>query len=157
MIRSSSNWRKTTNEASYTNNSTSWPKLKDAPILSHHFWSECKSEHLDEKKCSHNFNANREPFFENNIIITSKVENNIFVTSKVVTACLKRKLFFKNSLKIGSQNYLFTCYLIFVLTCNFVSRRHLLLLHTGKTHDTKCNDRFCPQSHAMTEKAFEHL
>ena len=66
---------------------------------------------------------------------------------------LKRKLFFKNSLKIGSQNYLF----IFVLTCNVVSRRHLLLLHIEKTHDTKCNDRFCPQSHAITEKAFEHL
>ena len=49
------------------------------------------------------------------------------------------------------------CYLIFVLTCNFVSRRHLLLFHTGKTHDTKRNDRFCPQSHAITEKAFEHL
>ena len=40
-----------------------------------------------------------------------------------------------------------------MLTCNFVSRRHLLLLHTGKTHDTKRNNRFCPQSHAKTEKA----
>ena len=30
--------------------------------------------------------------------------------------------------------------------------RHLLLLHIGKTHDTKRNDRFCPQSHAVTEK-----
>ena len=45
---------------------------------------------------------------------------------------LKRKLFLKNSLKIGGQNYLFRCYLIFVLTCNFVSHRHLLLLHTEK-------------------------
>ena len=33
----------------------------------------------------------------------------------------------------------------------------LLLLHTGKTHATKRNDQFCPQSHAITEKAFEHL
>ena len=47
--------------------------------------------------------------------------------------------------------------MIFVLTCYFVSRRHLLLLHTGKTHATKRNDQFCPQSHAITEKAFEHL
>ena len=30
-------------------------------------------------------------------------------------------------------------------------------LSTGKTHDTKRNDRFCPQSHAVIEKAFEHL
>ncbi|RMX50683.1 hypothetical protein pdam_00025520, partial [Pocillopora damicornis] len=36
-------------------------------------------------------------------------------------------------------------------------RRHLLLLHTGKTHATKRNDQFCPQSHAITEKASEHL
>ena len=81
----------------------------------------------------------------------------IFILNLQIALKLKRKLFFKNSLKIGSQNYLFRCYLIFVLTCNFVSRRHLLLLHTEKTHDTKCNDRFCPQSHAITEKAFEHL
>ena len=33
-------------------------------------------------------------------------------------------------------------------------RRHLLLLHTEKTHDTKCKDRVCPQSHTITEKAF---
>ena len=44
-----------------------------------------------------------------------------------------------------------------VNSCYFVSRRHLLLLHTGKTHATKRNDQFCPQSHAITEKAFEHL
>ena len=44
-----------------------------------------------------------------------------------------------------------------MLTCYFVSRRHLLLLHTGKTHATRRNDQFCPQSHAITEKAFEHL
>ena len=25
------------------------------------------------------------------------------------------------------------------------------------THDTKCNDRFCPQSHARKGKAFEQL
>ena len=35
-----------------------------------------------------------------------------------------------------------------MITCNFLSRRHLLLLHTGKTHDTKRNDRLCPQSHS---------
>ena len=38
-----------------------------------------------------------------------------------------------------------------MLTRNLVSRRHLLLLHAEKTHDTKCNDRFCPQSHAITK------
>ena len=88
--------------------------------------------------------------------ITFAFQYVIFILNLQIVLKLKRKLFFKNSLKIGSQNYLFRCYLIFVLTCNFVSRRHLLLLHTEKTHDTKCNDRFCPQSHAITEKAFEH-
>ena len=41
---------------------------------------------------------------------------------------------------------------ILVRNAYFEFRRHLLLLHTGKTHDTKSNDRFCPQSHAITEK-----
>ena len=82
--------------------------------------------------------------------ITFAFQHVIFILNLQIVLKLKKKLFFKNSLKIGSQNYLFKCYLIFVLTCNFVSRRHLLLLHTGKTHDTKCNDRFCPQSHAIT-------
>ena len=67
---------------------------------------------------------------------------------------LKRKLFFKNSLKIGSQNYLFRCYLIFVLTCNFFSRWQFLLLHTEKTHDTKCNNRFCPPISRHNRKSF---
>ena len=70
---------------------------------------------------------------------------------------LKRKLSLKIHGKSVAKIVCLGVILIFVLTCNFVSRRHLLLLHTGKTHDTKRNDRFCPQSHAVTEKAFEHL
>ena len=57
---------------------------------------------------------------------------NIYLNLQIVLK-LNRKLFFKNLLKIGSQNYLFRCYLILVLTCNFISCWHLLLLHTEKT------------------------
>ena len=81
---------------------------------------------------------------------------NIHFESSIVLK-LKRKLFSKNSLKIGSQNYLFRCYLILLLTCNFVSHRYLLLLHTEKKKRYERYDQFCPQSHAITEKASEHL
>ena len=56
----------------------------------------------------------------------------MFILNLQIFLKLKRKLFLKNSRKIGSQNYFFRCYLIFVLTRNFVSCRHLLLFHTEK-------------------------
>ena len=37
------------------------------------------------------------------------------------------------------------------------SKAFFVASHRKKTHDTKCNGRFCPQSYAITEKAFEHL
>ena len=43
----------------------------------------------------------------------------LFIFNLQIVLKLKRKLFFKNSLKIGSRNYLFMCYLTFVLNCNF--------------------------------------
>ena len=49
---------------------------------------------------------------------------------------------------------MFRCYLIFVLTCNFFSRWQFLLLHTEKTHDTKCNNRFCPPISRRNRKSF---
>ena len=71
----------------------------------------------------------------------------IFILNLQIVLKLKRKLFFKNSLKIVSQNYLFMCYLTFVLTCNFVRRRQLLLLHTEKHTIRNVMIDFAPISH----------